>query len=347
LESTTSTLRSRIKSIALDRDSLIAQVKVLEEERQKSQLNQSAINKTLNNLKESLSSAKVTISAQDSRLSTMIARDEHERIVGELSDQLQEAVAENIEAAHIRDAAEIDTSKLRESNRELEKRITEEKSKLCAAKQQIEDLSVNLRSEEHKRQNLESDIAIIKRVSRQEIESLESSHAVAISLLEQSASSALSKASVTSSALDFTKTKLIEAQEENESLKKHLFSATVKPMVNSVYTETGNSSTSTLTQTVYIQNPSVSIQADPVSILEPSVKVIINSICSCCHCKEPRTQFSLFPCGHGLCLSCCEQLVVNDEISLGGITCPECADGQPITRIIRNRPLESLAQLFH
>lgn len=335
----------------MDRDLAHNQVTSAEAVAQKHLDEIACLNKTVAGLREAIASGKMQVANLEARLSQSITKEEHLRIVDDFSGKIEELLSDGLEARNIRTDLQCELKSLAESNSDLQEKLEASSKRNIVLQDEISSLNASTACKQRRIDSFDTDLNLIRKSFEQERESLESSHAIALALAEQSAAGALSRASVTQSALEFTQQRLTDLLRDNESLRKDA----LKPRIcSSVQTSQGNWETvsiqtegvheSSLVQTESTNGPLMSSRA----VQTEAGSARIEEICKCSRCKAPSHQFSLFPCGHGLCVDCCESLVIADEVSLGGIVCEQCEDRLPVTRIVRNRPLEQITrELFN
>ena len=351
MESTISTLRSRARSALMDRDLAHNQVTSVEAVAQKHLDDIASLNKTVSGLREAIASGKMQVANLEARLSQSITKEEHLRIVDDLSGKIDELLSDGLDARNIRTDLECERKSLGESNKNLKEKLEAKSKRVAVLEDEITSLNASIACKQRRIDSLDSELNLMRKSCEQERESLESSHAIALALAEQSAAGALSRASVTQSALEVTQQRLADLLRENESLRKDA----LKPRIcSSVQTSQGDWATVSI-QTEAMNrgvHESCSTQTESTmlstAVQTETIANAVEEICKCSKCKAPSHQFSLFPCGHGLCVACCELLVIADEVSLGGIVCEQCEDRLPVTRIVRNRPLEQIIrELFN
>ena len=346
MESTISSLRSKIRSLQSEKECLASQLGTLDDEKRKLRDEAASLNKMVCSLREAYADCKAQSNILEAKMHKMIKKDDHDKILGEVTDRLEDYISDSLEFSSIRIRLEKDLKNLMDSNRDLTNRMTKQNETITLRDQEIRSLNESCKAKQKRIDTLESDTHLMKTSHEQEKESLESTHAVALTLLEQSTAAALSKASVASTALDLMQQRVSDLQKENEVLQKERFkSSTLKPLLVSICIGTSHALISSQTQTETFIEYTIpcQVETDPVMVLSTTQHEKIAEIARCGKCyKSEANTFSLFPCGHGCCTECCEEALVQDELSAGGITCSACETSLPVTRIVRNRPLEAL-----
>jgi chromosome segregation ATPase len=342
MESTVSTMKSRVRSVMMDRDLAQSHLSASESTVQKHLDQITSLTKTISSLKDTLANSKSLISNLEAKLTTMIPKEDHNNIVEDLTNRIEDLLSDGLEASHIRSRLESDLKSAADQNHTLTHKLDSCNQSLSRLRDEISSLQSESESKQRKIDSFEAEFNRLRKSSEQDQQSLESSHAIALALAEQSAAGALSRASVASSALELTQRRLNELVSENERLRNDAVMSNIKPLVSSVSSQTTFERKSV---SIQIEAPSTEVQQVQTDTVQFVTKEI-QDLCLCSKCNTSIHDFSLFPCGHGLCVECCESLIVADEISLGGISCDQCEDKLPVTRIIRNRSLERLANLL-
>lgn len=182
---------------------------------------------------------------------------------------------------------------------------------------------------------------------RHDIEALEQSHSIAISLLEQSAASSLSNAAMAEEAFRTSQEMHAESVRECDRVKESLLRLSLKPPSITEGVNTNIFTVVMSTQTDRIVSYTTAYQqTDHITLLSRADTESVLELISCAKCKMGSPALTLFPCGHGACRSCYDDMLTTDETNLSGLMCFKCDDGLPITRISYNKPIESLVRLF-
>lgn len=350
MESTISSLKTRIRAANTERDGVYSQIKEMQAEKQVRQDELTSLSRMVGNLKEALSASKSRVVSLEARSLNMIEKQEHERMMSELTDRLEEYISGGLEASENRVRLENEMRGLQTTNSHSLWKISELNTLILNKDCEIRSLIDESTARTNQIVKLESDLRFMVQSHEQEKESRDSSHSIAIALLEQSTSAALSKASVANNAIEVMKQKINDLLIRNEKLEKERFDEIISNKRSTMSVGVG---------TVQLQQHFTSVQTeeechctgittDPVTILFPEQVRRIHEISTCGLCGQRlHITFSIFPCGHGCCTKCCEEALVRDEMSLCGITCAACENPNlPVTRIVRNRPLEEIINLI-
>ena len=310
--------------------------------------------KDAHNKKLTLQNVNLSKSVSDlqTSLDSMIPKSDHEHAVDELHTELAEkdTVISNLNK-RLDDTSsrilklETDLREALRVNSEMESRLNERGAEGARMREEFALLFDRL-------QHTQAEVCLQATSHKEQIESMEKSHSMALTMIEKSHSTQVKKlqseSDLTSkltrlkdSQIDQMHAKLVEM--EIRIADQHVRDICIDIGVQSA-TELctrGSQTDAIVTRTV---NTETSKESHSTYLREDQIAVIWKHICcSSCIDAAARTVSTLFPCGHGLCSDCVAD-VMQADLTRVGITCKQCANNMPITRISLNYPMIALSE---
>ena len=196
-------------------------------------------------------------------------------------------------------------------------------------------------------ESLDHEIVHLRKAHRDDLRSLESSHTLTVTLLEQTTATALeqleSQVRLSSDAARLTQERLVAVTQENTDLKSEI----LKSKLISLKTANSESQTAVVFRAQGIVTDSLltsgkSSNTDHVYTISQFMAEIKKHI-TCNACSRGAVGI-LFPCGHGVCEECFNTACIADD-DMRGITCAECKNSLPVTKISRSKHIADIYSL--
>jgi hypothetical protein len=288
-----------------------------------------------------------------SSLESSIPKAEHQKVIDELTTSITDkitAISDLTErlalVENARLAKQCEVADALNQNRALIQSIAEKDTELCRVRTEFDSLILRI--------SVLRDEANTQAASHHhQIESIESHHSLAIQMLEKShatqAQKLQSELDLTAKLVKLKDSQLNQVQARLMDFETQLTQQKTRDICIDMGVQSVTDVVVASSQTEALVNRTVATEPDEkdcedfCSLSKAEVEVLRKHLgCSSCSGKDAYPVSTLFPCGHGLC-SECVAIAMQSDMNRIGISCKECGNNLPVTRISLNYPMIALS----